>query len=326
MNTKKIALIGAGQIGSRHLQALAKCDFPVSIEVVDPSEASRKMASDRLEQIPRSPSVQSVRFLDSIGGLTPASDLAIVATGSKHRFEVLRALLAQNRPSKLILEKVLFPSIEELNFAEQLLDQSGAQTWVNCPKRAYPAVSSIREKLDPARPFRMEVRGNNWGLACNSIHFIDLAAYFAGQNDYELDTDELDRTIHESKRAGYVEFTGTLRTVFKSGTELLLTSKAEGAPSFQTVLSQGSLEIEINEALHQIRVSRSGGQTSEVAKFSAPPQSELTQRFAREILVDGECALTTFHDSARLHRPFLAGLLAFYSELCGEKQKCIPIT
>ena len=32
----KIALIGAGQLGSRHLQALANSSLKISIEVVEP--------------------------------------------------------------------------------------------------------------------------------------------------------------------------------------------------------------------------------------------------------------------------------------------------
>ncbi len=32
----KIAIIGAGQLGSRHLQGLAKSDIKISIEVVEP--------------------------------------------------------------------------------------------------------------------------------------------------------------------------------------------------------------------------------------------------------------------------------------------------
>ena len=36
----KIALIGAGQIGSRHLQALALTTIPISVEVVSRSSQS----------------------------------------------------------------------------------------------------------------------------------------------------------------------------------------------------------------------------------------------------------------------------------------------
>ena len=41
---KKIALIGAGQLGSRHLQGLAKSDLCLSIEVVEPFEGSKNIA------------------------------------------------------------------------------------------------------------------------------------------------------------------------------------------------------------------------------------------------------------------------------------------
>jgi predicted dehydrogenase len=42
-----IAIIGAGQIGSRHLQALSYLEEHAVIQVVDPLEQSRKTAEER---------------------------------------------------------------------------------------------------------------------------------------------------------------------------------------------------------------------------------------------------------------------------------------
>ena len=44
MKTYHILLIGAGQIGSRHLQALGLSDLPINISVVDTTQTSLLLA------------------------------------------------------------------------------------------------------------------------------------------------------------------------------------------------------------------------------------------------------------------------------------------
>lgn len=44
---KNIAIIGAGQLGSRHLQALAQVNADVILHIVDPSEQSLEVSKQR---------------------------------------------------------------------------------------------------------------------------------------------------------------------------------------------------------------------------------------------------------------------------------------
>ena len=47
----QIILIGAGNIGSRHLQALALLDRPAQVYVVEPSEEARVLSKSRFESV-----------------------------------------------------------------------------------------------------------------------------------------------------------------------------------------------------------------------------------------------------------------------------------
>ena len=53
----QIAIIGAGQLGSRHLQGLAKLQLPCQVHVVDPSPKSLEVARQRFAETPPSPHV-----------------------------------------------------------------------------------------------------------------------------------------------------------------------------------------------------------------------------------------------------------------------------
>ena len=48
---KKILLVGCGNIGSRHLQALAKLPFEVNVEIIEPNKISQQLAIKRLNEI-----------------------------------------------------------------------------------------------------------------------------------------------------------------------------------------------------------------------------------------------------------------------------------
>ena len=48
---KKIILIGCGNIGSRHLQAIVKTNDETSIQIVEPNVEAQKLAKSRLNEI-----------------------------------------------------------------------------------------------------------------------------------------------------------------------------------------------------------------------------------------------------------------------------------
>ena len=48
---KKVLLVGAGQLGSRYLQGLAKVSIPLEIHVLDISESSLRIAEARWNEV-----------------------------------------------------------------------------------------------------------------------------------------------------------------------------------------------------------------------------------------------------------------------------------
>ena len=98
-----IAIIGAGQLGSRHLQGLKLAQMPMCIQVIDKSPESLLTARERYEQIVPNPQVTSVEYLTTIDELAPELDLVIVATGSKPRAAILAELLSKEQVRNLLL-------------------------------------------------------------------------------------------------------------------------------------------------------------------------------------------------------------------------------
>ena len=92
LEIKNILLVGCGEIGSRHLQALAKMEIPVRIWAIDPNLISLKTAKARFEEIPKNENIQSIKFESEIPKNLGNMDLSIISTTSKIRFFVFKQI------------------------------------------------------------------------------------------------------------------------------------------------------------------------------------------------------------------------------------------
>lgn len=329
---KKIALIGAGELGSRHLQSLAKCDFSVSLQVVDPSKKSLETSQKRFLEIPENHFIEKIEFINSIEELDGELDLVIVATSANVRLKILQDLLINHhkKVQNIILEKVLFQSVEDLQTAAEILNSHKVKSWVNCPKRSTESVKCIKDMISAesqdSRFIECNVEGSNWGLLCNSIHFIDMMAFIIDSSDYQIGTEHLIKKIHQSKRAGFIEMFGTLDIHFPDKAKLTLTSNESEQISFLTSFETKNFSIVLDEKAGKLKILNKTSGKSEELLFRNLFQSEMTSKVARTILFEGKSELTKFEESAELHTPFLSTLISVYKALSNSTSDSIPIT
>ena len=98
-----ISIIGCGEIGSRHLQAVLKLPFPINVNVVEPNEIAQKKAISRLSEI-KFDNENTINWYKSINELDSKSDLSIIATNSFGRVSLISSLLKKNH-SRFLIEK-----------------------------------------------------------------------------------------------------------------------------------------------------------------------------------------------------------------------------
>lgn len=324
---QQLLLIGAGQLGSRHLQALVQVEAgDVAITVVDPSPAALALARERQAQVMASPHVREIRYCGSLDELEAGSvDFCVIATSANCRLAVLRELLGRIPVRYLLLEKVLFQSPAQLEEASALLAACATRTWVNCPRRMFPGYQRLRELLAGEPGVSLRVEGNNWGLACNAIHFIDLWAFLGGGSDYVLDTTGLGNVI-PSKREGYREVTGHLAGHNGDSRFDLAVSVDEAPPALRIRIESSHYLIDVDEAAGQARIVHKVDGRVEHMAFPVLYQSQLTNLVAQSLFAGSDPALTPFAESAALHRPFLDAMLAFFHHHEDVALSCCPIT
>ncbi|MDO9535545.1 MAG: Gfo/Idh/MocA family oxidoreductase [Bacillota bacterium] len=321
-----IAVIGAGAIGQRHLQALSLMDRPVNLEVVDPSSEALQKAERALQEAGSAQQIITVHYHHNLEELPSHLDLAVIAVTADVRCAVLEDLLSRVTVPYLILEKVLFQKLSDYVRVRKLLEKNGTKAWVNCPLRTVACFKLLRRKIE-GRPLHYSLCASHLGLGCNSIHHLDLFAFLGGQNDLTLDTSLLDEEIAAAKRPGFIEFTGTLIGRTGNGGTLRITSYRRGSvPPLLTISCEAVRFIyRINEQKAWIAGPWSGWRWR-FFPLPFPMQSRLTHLAAGQILNDGFSDLPAFEESALLHMLLLQAFLQKTGPHRWKEDGLCPIT
>lgn len=315
-----VLIVGAGQLGSRYLQGLAKIEKPLNITLVDQAEDSLILAKNRYDEVIDGETDHKLTCAQCIPDSLSAIDLAIVATPSRGRSDLVSEIAKCLKVRYWVIEKVLAQSSVELLKIKQAVAQARG-CWVNTPRRMMAWHQRIRSSLRRQSPLKVEQVGGLWGLACNSIHYIDLVAWWTGEAVTSLSTDGLDKTWFESKRTGYYEVTGELVVHYSGGSVLRLDARVDAA-------SQG-IRVEILAGEVWVIDEQRGlatGPTGLEINGQIEYQSLMTPRLVMDILEKENCALPTLEESSAMHEVFLGGMLDHWNQSHNRNDSIVPIT
>lgn len=323
----RLGIIGTGQIGSRHLQALAMIDRPVSVQVVDIIPDALRNAKERFNEMKGSGNVKHVDYLEDISEMFPELDCVIVATTADRRRKAIETLLREKHVDYLILEKVLFQRRDDFRIIHTLLNQYDVKAWVNFSRRMWPIYRELETKTKNTDFVSLNVTGSQWGLGCNGLHYLDLFAFLTHCTEITILSDSLDSKILTAKRQGFVEFTGALHYLNSKKNHLSMTSYPTGnAPLLVQITSPTSaFVVDENNGIAWISEDADGWKWHK-KPFSIPYQSQLTHLVVQKILDTGQCDLASYDDSWKIHIPFLEALSAHLRKINYSEGDICPIT
>lgn len=323
---KRIVIIGAGQLGSRHLQALKNVTTPLDICVIDPFENSLKVAKERYDALEsKNPIKHTISFLSELGGLQNA-DIAIIATNADVRRAVVEKLLRQVKIKFLILEKLLFSKYDDYPAIQKLINEKNVRTWVNCSMRTMPFYAELRNNY-LNKQIQYIVNGSQYGMITNAIHYIDHMLYITGCSDFTLITDYLDPVVIPSKRKGFIELTGSLQIRLDNGSTGMLTCYPDKDCPFMVEILSDSYRCISRETEKKAWIASSPDNWSwkEIAS-DIPFQSTMTAWVITDLLETGTCKLAQFDDSVKTHLSLLEPLFTFINSKTTTKFDHYPFT
>jgi hypothetical protein len=203
-----VMIVGLGNIGFRHLQAITNTNMNISLYLVDISEYNINNCKSYL----KNNSICDYKFYSNIREINNPIifHIIILSTCSDIRIKLIEDL-SNNSCIKiinnLVLEKIIFTNYNDFIVMEKLLSEKINLKNIYCSSDWYNRFNfkELSQKINLYKS-KIHIKGNNWGLACNSIHGIMcLLKIF---NNFELKTKDI--KIVDAKRHGFKEIKGIL--------------------------------------------------------------------------------------------------------------------
>lgn len=313
-----VLIVGGGNIGSRHLQGLSKSDHKLSIHIYDITSGSLAICKERWDNVSDGTKQHRVYFYDRLENIPKKIFLCINAVPSDGRFDLIKTCSELFDIKYLILEKFLFQNIDKYSACMNLIDVE--QTWVNTNFAGIKLFNRVLDKFNSFNNISIEIIPTNWGMACNSIHFLD---WVTMKLDTSID-DIIDEKITDwepSKRKNYYEVYGELKILFKNKIKLMLKSKSN---------NNQNLVFTVSDKIQCWKINWDKGQaissSNEIINEKIVFQSEVTGSILDSLINTCTCNLTPYEMSSKNHRLLVDVLIRSWNKKFKTDQDYIPIT
>jgi hypothetical protein len=323
---KNIVVIGAGQLGSRHLQSIKSVtEEAFNIYVVDPSKDSLKISEERSDQIENN--IHKLTFAQSIEDINVGEIFfCVVATTSNIRALVVKDLLQKCDVSNLLLEKILFNQKSQYSEIEELLSLKKVNCWVNCCMRMQEVYKRLASEL-AGKQFTYNVTGSNYGNITNAIHYIDHACSIAQSNEFKADFQALEQDLIKSKRAGFYEINGHIKCQFSNNSVINITCFPKGSlPVLIEVNTEDSRFIFKENENKFLESSLNTSWQWEEKDLNLLFQSQLTAIIVKKLIKSEEVNLPQFKESKEIHLSLLSPLKEHLEKNQHELEMDFPFT
>lgn len=322
MTMKNVVLVGVGGIGFRHFQAILNYSDPINLYVIDLREEA--ILRCREEEKSNDSNVL-VYYSSELTELPKVIDILIIATSSIPRCGIFKRVVGISSVKNVVFEKFLFPKLDEYDEVSVIIKEMNISAFVNCPGRMYPGYKELKKEIDKSKGGNVFISGSDWGLSCNTIHFVDQVGFlFESYDDLHIDISLLDRKVKESRRNGYVEFTGRILATLGDRINLVIDSFDEGKIPLRITIINGANTFTISESEGWILTEKNGVLVKE--DFEIKFQSQLTDTIIAELLNGNGCELTAYENTKQWHKELLSAFIDLRLNIDSNNKSMCPIT
>jgi len=286
MDKKRILIVGFGAMGCRHAQSFLDKKKDYEVHILEPSDENIKQNIKRINA--EKSDFIWYKDIDNV----PVLDIAIVATSSYPRFEIVKNLTMMGY-KKFLLEKIVFQSEKQFITIIRMINESDSVAYCNFVNRYFVAYNDIKKQLKQStKQININVLGGAFelGLGCNAIHYIDILQYLTNNDEIELTKFDLSLLEGDNRRGSiYKEFYGMIELANKGGDTITLNSELELQQDITISISQGEKTFLLNEGTGKLFISDKSA--SSITDFIIIPSSKLTHDIIEDIFKN-ECRLT----------------------------------
>ncbi len=315
----KALVVGFGGMGCRHTQSLISTGAYTKIKVVEPDKT---IFDTNLVRIGSTP--DQVNYFPDLKDVNNNEyDIIIIATSSKPRFDIFSYLTSNIKCKNYLIEKVVFQSCVQFEDAIAIAEKNNLKVHCNLPNRYFRNYIDLKKTLNQSKePFSFSVMGGDFGMACNSIHYLDLFYYLSGDCPKYSDSRI---TVHPngSKRGSdYNELLGTMSFVSKNGSTFHVSADARlNDIVVVNIKTKNSDRYFFENHKYTIEL-KNGNSISDT--FDITPSSIMTKTLVADIQ-EGKCFMPTLQEMYLTHKT----LFSVFNKAFGlpdSKETICPIT
>ena len=287
-----VLIVGFGNIGYRHFESLVSYKKIDKIFLYDKNYNKLKNFKKKFK------TNNKIVVLRSLNKNKKKFILSIISTNSNVRFSLFKKIVNNFNVKNFIFEKIVFQNSKEYNLANEIIKNNNLKCWINCPRRSWKIFKKLKRKIKKNQRLSIVVKGYNWGLLSNTIHFVDLFTFLTGKKDIKFYLNQLSEKIHKSKRVGFYETNGKILIKNSTGDKITLIDKKNKKKN----------ELPFN--LIQNKFNFYFNQNDPNNRFKPPFQSRETIKHFKNILNNKKCNLPLFVSTYEFHK--------LYSEVIGD--------
>lgn len=294
----KIIIIGTGNIGKRHIQAIANLEEDYEVLCYDISEESLNSIENFIEE--NNLSLKSIKKENKLNKTLQEinnKSIVIIASTAKGRKEILSETI-KKKPLAIITEKPVCQNNEDYLSVLELNKKYQVPIYVNFSRHTFPDYQKILNELEGEEISSFTSYFPNVGLGCNGAHILDLAIWLLNAKDYEILSSKVTST-YESKRKTFSDFSGSLK--FKLGnTNCLL--EMDDPHSISTIeIASKTKVIKIMEGLGKKVIIKDNGEV-EVQNFEIVPCSKMTDKIIMDLINNKKPTLPNIEEAYLSHK------------------------
>ncbi len=309
-----ILFIGCGNIAFRNFQGLLSCNLNYNFFFFDINKRKFNKFQKHFQNSHRLNS--KIFFSNRFNFDEKNIDLVLHCTTSDARLKYCELIIKKYNCKYIILEKVLSNNITSLLKIKKIFHNK-KNVYVNTPRRSMNFYKKFKNKINLNKFLGIEIIGGKWGLACNTIHFIDLMSWMVGIKNYSFSDYDLGKW-YKSKRKGFYDITGKININFNKY-YLNVYSRPKNQ-KMKIILRFIDNKIEIFEQYMTYKINNITNKT----KFEY--QSELIKNHIYNILSKKKLELPSIKISVNQHLKYLDFFENVWCLKKKQKTKTIPIT
>ena len=245
MKNYNILLVGSGNFGSRHLQSIVQSKFKIKIFVVEPRLRAVKISKKRIFNLQKKN--KKIYYYKNFNFQQRNFDIAIISTTSNKRKTAVIDLLKKKIVKFMIIEKVAFQSIKDFEKIIQLLEKKRIKAWVNCPRRMIKIYKIAKKIFSKNKKIKLVVKGENWNLASNVIHFIDLFSFISRKRLLVKFNNRIENKIYYSKRKNFLDLSGVINAASNFGDKVKIVDTKQNKKQIKVSISNSNYILNIFE-------------------------------------------------------------------------------